>query len=84
MSDQTLDPKILGEVISEYRKKKNMSMEVLSGFAVVGRAQIVQIERGLRTPSKATLRNICSALDVKMSVLTEEVERRMNENKSEQ
>ena len=45
-----LDSKIVGEVISQFRKKKGVSQEVLSGLADIGRTHLSAIERGERNP----------------------------------
>ena len=63
----TLDPKIVGEVIAEFRKKKGISQEVISGLADIGRTHFSAIERGERKPTLETLYRIANALDVKMS-----------------
>ncbi len=72
-----LDSKIVGEVIAEYRKKKNVSQEVLSGLADIGRTHLSAIERGERKPTLETFYRICVALDVKMSEAAAEIEIRM-------
>lgn len=72
-----LDSKIVGEVISEYRKKKNISQEVLSGLSDIGRTHLSAIERGERKPTLETFYRICVALDVKMSEVTAEIENRI-------
>lgn len=74
---QMLDSKIVGEVISEYRKKKNISQEVLSGLSDIGRTHLSAIERGERKPTLETFYRICVALDVKMSEVTAEIEKRI-------
>lgn len=73
-----LDSKIVGEVISEYRKKKNISQEVLSGLSDIGRTHLSTIERGERKPTLETFYRICVALDVKMSEVTAEIENRID------
>lgn len=72
-----LDSKIVGEVISEFRKKKGLSQEVLSGLSDIGRTHLSAIERGERKPTLETLYKICIALDVKMSELVAEIEERL-------
>lgn len=74
----TLDPKLVGEVIAEFRKKKNISQEVLSGLADIGRTHLSAIERGDRKPTLETLYRISLALDVKMSDITLAIESRIN------
>ena len=74
-----LNSKIVGDVISEYRKKKNISQEVLSGLSDIGRTHLSAIERGERKPTLETFYRICVALDVKMSEVTAEIEKRIEE-----
>ncbi len=74
----TLDAKIVGEVISNYRKKKGISQEVLSGLSDIGRTHLSAIERGERKPTLETLYRICSALDVKMSDVVKEIESKID------
>lgn len=73
----TLDAKTVGNVISDYRKKKGISQEVLSGLADIGRTHLSAIERGERKPTLETLYRICTALDVKMSDVVREIENRI-------
>lgn len=69
-----LDPKVVGEIISAYRRKKGISQEVLSGLADLGRTHLSAIERGERKPTLETFYRICCALDVKMSAVISEIE----------
>ena len=73
----TLDSKIVGDVISEFRRDKGISQEVLSGLADIGRTHLSAIERGVRKPTLETLYRISSALGVKMSEIVIEVEKRI-------
>ena len=73
----TLDPKIVGEVIADFRKKKQFSQEVLSGLADIGRSHLSAIERGERKPTLETLYRISCALDIKMSTIVAEIENRI-------
>lgn len=41
-----LDSKIVGDVICDFRKRKGVSQEVLSGLADIGRTHLSAIERG--------------------------------------
>ena len=72
----TLDSKIVGDVISEFRREKGISQEVLSGLADIGRTHLSAIERGVRKPTLETLYRIATALDVKMSDIIIEIEKR--------
>ena len=73
----TLDPKIVGEVIADFRKKKQLSQAVLSGLAEIGRTHLSAIERGERKPTLETLYRISCALDIKMSTIVAEIENRI-------
>ncbi|MDE5721149.1 MAG: helix-turn-helix transcriptional regulator [Clostridia bacterium] len=74
MFNPTLDSKIVGEVIAEFRKRKGLSQEVLSGLADIDRTHLSAIERGTRKPTLETLYRICCALDIKMETVVHEIE----------
>ena len=65
----TLDPIKVGKTIAFFRNQKNLSQEVLSGLADIGRSHLSAIERGERKPTLETLYRICTALGIKMSTL---------------
>ena len=71
----TLDAILVGNVIANFRKKRGISQEVLSGLADIGRTHLSAIERGERKPTLETLYRISCALDVKMSDIIIEIER---------
>lgn len=73
----TLDSVIVGNVIAEFRKRKNISQEVLSGLADIGRTHLSAIERGERKPTLETFYRICCALDVNMETVIREIEKRL-------
>ncbi len=77
MYTEYLSPKIVGEAITLFRKRKNLSQEVLSGLADIGRTHLSAIERGERKPTLETLYRISLALDVKMSEIMLEIEKRI-------
>ena len=74
-----LDPKTVGEAIAHFRKKKNVSQEVLSGLSDIGRTHLSAIERGERKPTLETLYRISCALGVDMSEIVKEIESRLSE-----
>ncbi len=78
MFTPTLDPAIVGNVIADFRKKKGISQEVLSGLADIGRTHLSAIERGERKPTLETLYRISCALDVKMSDIVKEIEQKID------
>ena len=75
MAEIFLDSKIVGKALSNYRKEKDISQEVLSGLAGIGRTHLSAIERGTRKPTLETLYKISIALDVKMSDIVKEIEK---------
>ena len=77
MFSPMLDPKIVGEAIAEARREKNLSQEVLSGLAGIGRTHLSAIERGERKPTLETLYRIAAALDIKMSDIILKLEKRL-------
>lgn len=77
MFTPTLDAVLVGNVIADLRKKKGISQEVLSGLADIGRTHLSAIERGERKPTLETLYRISCALDVKMSDIILEIEKKI-------
>lgn len=77
MSTPTLDGVTVGNVIKEFRKKKKISQEVLSGLADIGRTHLSAIERGERKPTLETFYRICCALEVKMETVIKEIEKKL-------
>ena len=78
MYNGELDPKIVGEIIAEFRRKKGISQEVMSGLAGIGRTHLSAIERGERKPTLETLYKLSCALDTKMSAVVKEIEKRID------
>ena len=79
MSEIYLDPIVVGEAIAYFRKRKNVSQEVLSGLSAIGRTHLSAIERGERKPTLETLYRISLALGVSMEEIVREIESRLNE-----
>ena len=71
----TLDPVTVGKVIADFRQRRGLSQEVVSGLADIGRSHLSAIERGERKPTLETLFRICNALGIKMSDVTLEIEK---------
>ena len=78
MSQEYLDPIIVGEAIAYFRKKKKVSQEVLSGLSDIGRTHLSAIERGERKPTLETLYRISCALEVNMSEIIIHIESRLH------
>ena len=69
---------IVGKVIQEYRERRGLSQEVVSGLADIGRTHLSAIERGVRKPTLETFFKIADALSVKPSELMRLIEDRCN------
>ena len=69
-----LDAVVVGRVIQDYREKKGLSQEVVSGFADIGRTHLSAIERGERKPTLETFFRICDALQVRPSEMMAKIE----------
>ena len=76
MTDIYLNPIIVGNVIANFRKKKKLSQEVVSGLADIGRTHLSAIERGVRKPTLDTFFKIADALNIKPSELIKMIEDR--------
>lgn len=73
-----LDPIIVGRVIKNYREEKNLSQEVVSGLADIGRTHLSAIERGKRKPTLETFYKIADAMNISASDLMKLVENEIN------
>ena len=69
-----LNAEIVGMVIQRYREKKDLSQEVLSSFADIGRTHLSAIERGTRKPTLETFFKISEALEMNASDLMKAIE----------
>ncbi|WP_028510868.1 helix-turn-helix transcriptional regulator [Ruminococcus sp. NK3A76] len=79
MNEPMLDPVIVGNTISQIRKQKGLSQEVMSGLADIGRTHLSAIERGERKPTLETLYRLAIALDMKMSDIVKQIECRIEQ-----
>ena len=69
-----LDPIVVGKVIQEYREKRKLSQEVVSGLAGIGRTHLSAFERGARKPTLETFFRISQAMGLRPSVLMAAIE----------
>lgn len=74
-----LDAVTVGRVIQEYREKKGLSQEVVSGFAAIGRTHLSAIERGVRKPTLETFFRISEAMGIRPSELMVAIEEKLTE-----
>ena len=73
-----VDAVLIGQVLQEYRAKKGMSQELLSGLAGLDRTHYSKIERGLRAPTLDTLFKIAQALDIAPHEIVQTIESRID------
>ena len=69
-----LDSKIVGIVIRNYREKCNLSQDVVSGLADIGRTHLSAIERGIRKPTLETFFRIAEAMNIEPNKLIKLIE----------
>lgn len=74
MSEQQLDPILVGRVIARFRRSRGVSQEVLSGLADIGRTHLSAIERGERKPTLETLYRLSTALEITMTTIVAAIE----------
>jgi ribosome-binding protein aMBF1 (putative translation factor) len=66
----------IGKMIAHHRNEKGISQEVLADLAQIHRTYVSQIERGLKCPTIYVLLQISKALDIKLSEMIVELEKR--------
>lgn len=69
-----LDSKLVGKIISDFRKSKGLSQEIVSGLAAIGRTHLSMIERGERKPTLETFFKLCDAMNISPSEVIKEIE----------
>jgi transcriptional regulator with XRE-family HTH domain len=69
----------VGKVIKTLRKEKNLSQEVLSGFACIARSHLAMIESGAKQANFETIWKLAYALEIPPHKLVELIE---NETKN--
>jgi len=63
------EPRIMGRLIAEERRRKGMSQENLSAFAGLSRSHLAMIESGDISAKAETLWRIADALGIRLSEL---------------
>lgn len=77
MDSTQLDPVLVGKVIAQFRQKRGLTQDVVSGLADLGRSHLSAIERGERKPTLETFFRISFAMNYKASEILAEIERQM-------
>lgn len=78
-----LDAKLVGKVIQSYREQHDLSQDVVSGLADIGRTHLSAIERGIRKPTLETFFKVAEALNVPPSQLMKMIEDELNKSQSQ-
>lgn len=71
------DATMMGDIIRRLRIEKNLTQDVLSGLAGIARSHLSMIEGGIKSANVDTLWRIAHELDIKLSALIMELEKRM-------
>ena len=74
-----LDAKLVGRVLKEYRERRRLSQDVVSGLADIGRTHLSAIERGVRKPTMETFFKLAEAMNIRASALLELIEDQIKE-----
>jgi len=67
----------LGEVLRERRQTQGRTLRDVAGAAAVSLGYLSEVERGVKEASSELLASICEALDVPLSVVLDDVSRRV-------
>ena len=65
---------MFGSILCQVRKSKNISQEQLGSLSGYHRTYVSLLERGHKSPSLVTIFKLAEALDIKASLLIEQVE----------
>ena len=76
--DKANSSKLLGQIISEFRKKAGVSQENLCLESGLARSFVSELERGVKQPTINTILIIAKTLGIKPSDLLIELEKRLH------
>ncbi len=69
---------VFGEVLKEFRVKKELTQQQLADYTGMDRAYISELERGLLLPSLETVMKLAQQLKIKAGYLVDIVEQRVD------
>lgn len=69
---------VFGEVLKEFRLKKELTQQQLADYTGMDRAYISELERGLLLPSLETVIKLAHQLKIKAGYLVDIVEQRVD------
>jgi len=67
----------LGEVLRERRQEQGRTLRDVAGAGAVSLGYLSEVERGVKEASSELLAAICDSLDIPMSVVLDDVSRRV-------
>ena len=69
-----INTQIVGQVLTQFRERKGLTQDILSGLAGLDRTHYSKLERGLRCPTLDTLFKIRQALDIAPHIILQAIE----------
>ena len=69
-----INTQIVGQVLTQFRERKGLTQDILSGLAGLDRTHYSKLERGLRCPTLDTLFKIGQALDIAPHIILQAIE----------
>ena len=74
-----INTQIVGQVLTQFRERKGLTQDILSGLAGLDRTHYSKLERGLRCPTLDTLFKIGQALDLPPHSIVQAIEEALAE-----
>ena len=72
--------KVLASILKEERIKQNKSQRLLADEFDIPKSMLSRLENGVNEPKLVSLISVCEALNIKLSKLIEELEKRLEED----
>lgn len=77
-----INTQIVGQVLTQFRERKGLTQDILSGLAGLDRTHYSKLERGLRCPTLDTLFKIGQALDLPPHRIVQAIEEALAETEN--
>ena len=74
-----INTQIVGQVLTQFRERKGLTQDILSGLAGLDRTHYSKLERGLSCPTLDTLFKIGQALDIAPHIILQAIENALAE-----
>lgn len=74
-----INTQIVGQVLTQFRERKGLTQDILSGLAGLDRTHYSKLERGLHCPTLDTLFKIGQALDIAPHIILQAIENALAE-----